>query len=168
MLSDGLRPHESEAGRARRTQGHQKTRDQWTVLIYDHHPGYITWEQFELNQKILAENAHMKSRMGRQRGRGGPSVLVGIFGVAVAAECCGSITWVKVAKRCDTTASTDISIRAFHAASHLVAPHRSGRFRRDSKVIQPLAIDAAVQAAEQNSQQQRDHIRAVGTGTRAS
>jgi Recombinase len=64
-------------GRPRQTTGHQKPREQWTVLIRDHHSGYISWEQFELNQKALAENAHMKSRMGRQRGRGGPSLLVG-------------------------------------------------------------------------------------------
>ncbi len=32
-------------------------RDQWTALIPDTHPGYITWETFELNQKLLAANA---------------------------------------------------------------------------------------------------------------
>jgi DNA invertase Pin-like site-specific DNA recombinase len=58
------------AGRAYRTAGHVKPRDRWTVLIRDHHPGYISWERFELNQRMLAENAHMKSRMGKQRGRG--------------------------------------------------------------------------------------------------
>ena len=66
-------------GRARRTEGHRKPHDQWTVLIRDHHPGYITWERFEVNQKDIAENAHMKSRMGRQSGRGGRSLLVGVM-----------------------------------------------------------------------------------------
>jgi DNA invertase Pin-like site-specific DNA recombinase len=32
-------------------------REQWTALIPDSHPGYITWETFELNQKLLADNA---------------------------------------------------------------------------------------------------------------
>jgi DNA invertase Pin-like site-specific DNA recombinase/DNA-binding transcriptional regulator YiaG len=32
-------------------------REQWTALIPDAHPGYITWETFELNQKLLAANA---------------------------------------------------------------------------------------------------------------
>jgi DNA invertase Pin-like site-specific DNA recombinase len=76
------------AGRPRQTTGHQKPRERWTVLIRDHHPGYISWEQFELNQKALAENAHMKSRMGRQRGRGGPSLWWGCFGVVAADTCC--------------------------------------------------------------------------------
>ncbi len=32
-------------------------REQWTALIPDSHPGYITWETFEANQKLLADNA---------------------------------------------------------------------------------------------------------------
>jgi DNA invertase Pin-like site-specific DNA recombinase len=75
------------AGRPRQTAGHQKPPEQWTVLIRDHHPGYISWEEFELNQKVLAENAHMKSRMGRQRGRGGPSLWWACFAVAAADTC---------------------------------------------------------------------------------
>lgn len=50
-------------GRARKTIGHSKPAENWTVLIRDHHSGYITWEQYERNQALLADNAHMKSRM---------------------------------------------------------------------------------------------------------
>lgn len=32
-------------------------REKWQYLIRDVHPGYISWEQFEANQKRLAENA---------------------------------------------------------------------------------------------------------------
>jgi DNA invertase Pin-like site-specific DNA recombinase len=32
-------------------------REKWQYLIRDVHPGYISWEQFETNQKRLAENA---------------------------------------------------------------------------------------------------------------
>ena len=38
-------------GRARKSMGHHKPMEAWNVLIRDHHPGYITWEQFEANQK---------------------------------------------------------------------------------------------------------------------
>lgn len=40
-------------GRAKKTVGHQKPVEEWSVLIKDHHPGYITWEQFERNQRNL-------------------------------------------------------------------------------------------------------------------
>jgi DNA invertase Pin-like site-specific DNA recombinase len=32
-------------------------REQWTALIPDAHPGYISWEQFEANQRLLVANA---------------------------------------------------------------------------------------------------------------
>ncbi len=32
-------------------------REQWTALFPDAHPGYISWERFELNQQLLAANA---------------------------------------------------------------------------------------------------------------
>jgi DNA-binding transcriptional regulator YiaG len=32
-------------------------REKWQYVVRDMHPGYITWEQFEANQKRLAENA---------------------------------------------------------------------------------------------------------------
>jgi hypothetical protein len=28
----------------------------WKVLILDHHPGYITWEEFLENQRMLDAN----------------------------------------------------------------------------------------------------------------
>src|SRR6202041_795580 len=39
-------------GRARKTEGHFKPQSSWTVLIREHHPGYISWERFERNQEI--------------------------------------------------------------------------------------------------------------------
>jgi hypothetical protein len=60
-------------------------RDQWTVLITDAHPGYITWEQFETNQNRLAELAVAR---GPERRHGppreGPALLQGI---AVCGVC---------------------------------------------------------------------------------
>ena len=51
-------------GRSRHTtdlDGHHHTLskpvDDWTVLITDHHPGYITWPQYQANQQVLAANA---------------------------------------------------------------------------------------------------------------
>lgn len=66
-------------GRARKSEGHFKSRDTWMVLIRDHHSGYISWEQFERNQAMLSNNAHMKSRMEPKAGRGGRSLLAGLL-----------------------------------------------------------------------------------------
>jgi DNA invertase Pin-like site-specific DNA recombinase len=60
-------------------------RDQWTALIPDAHPGYITWDQFETNQTLLAANAQAH---GPERAAGpareGPALLQGL---AVCARC---------------------------------------------------------------------------------
>jgi len=60
-------------------------REQWTALIPDVHPGYVSWEQFELNQRLLAENAQAH---GTERAAGpareGPALLQGL---AVCGRC---------------------------------------------------------------------------------
>jgi DNA invertase Pin-like site-specific DNA recombinase len=65
-------------GRARKTEGHKKPMAAWNVLIRDHHPGYLTWEEFEKNQLMLSENAHMQKRMARKSARGGRALLTGL------------------------------------------------------------------------------------------
>ena len=40
-------------GRARRSYGHSKPIGTWEVMIRDHHEGYISWEEYERNQKQL-------------------------------------------------------------------------------------------------------------------
>jgi DNA invertase Pin-like site-specific DNA recombinase len=65
-------------GRARKSNGHRKAPQAWNVLIKDHHPGYIGWEEFEENQKLIAENAHMLKRTSRKSARGGRALLTGL------------------------------------------------------------------------------------------
>ena len=66
-------------GRSRKTNGHKKPRDEWSMLIYDHHPGYISWQEYEENQRLLLENAHMKKNCDRKSGRGGRALLTGLM-----------------------------------------------------------------------------------------
>jgi DNA invertase Pin-like site-specific DNA recombinase/predicted DNA-binding transcriptional regulator AlpA len=46
-------------------------RDQWAVLIPDHHPGFITWSQYEAN------TAHLRANWRVPRGHGGGPVREG-------------------------------------------------------------------------------------------
>jgi DNA invertase Pin-like site-specific DNA recombinase len=68
-----------------RTTTHQQPREQWIALIPDAHPGYLSWEQFELNQKRLAANAYALGT-DRQAGpaREGPALLQGL---AICGRC---------------------------------------------------------------------------------
>lgn len=66
-------------GHARKTEGHMKPRELWTVLIREHHPGYISWDCYERHQERLTENAHMHGQAGRKAGRGGRGLLAGVL-----------------------------------------------------------------------------------------
>jgi DNA invertase Pin-like site-specific DNA recombinase len=46
-----------EQGRKRVRRGVHRPMAEWDVLIKDHHAGYITWEEFERNQRVIANNA---------------------------------------------------------------------------------------------------------------
>ena len=60
-------------------------RENWTALILDAHPGYVTWEQFELNQEALAANAAAHAHEGdRGPAREGPALLQGL---AICGRC---------------------------------------------------------------------------------
>lgn len=64
--------------------GHTRTvlkpREQWTVLLKDTHPGYITFAQYETNQQTLLANAAARSDHERSAGpaREGPALLQGL------------------------------------------------------------------------------------------
>jgi excisionase family DNA binding protein len=57
---------------------HRDPKD-WQVLIKDRHEGYISWEQFERNQRLIADNANGKSFMGRGSIRRGEALLAGLL-----------------------------------------------------------------------------------------
>jgi DNA invertase Pin-like site-specific DNA recombinase len=66
-------------GRARKSAGHRKLQSGWKVLIKDHHPGYLSWEEYERNQAMIAANAHIHSGAEPKAGRGGGALLSGLL-----------------------------------------------------------------------------------------
>lgn len=71
--------------------------EQWKVRIPNAHPSYISWEQFEANQQILAENdPRMKSRAARLPPREGPALLQGIL----LCGRCGRRMTVRYSRHC--------------------------------------------------------------------
>ena len=60
------------------TTQHKVSREHWQVLIHDAHPGYITWDEFERNERTLRENVAGWSPTGRGRmPREGTALLQG-------------------------------------------------------------------------------------------
>src|SRR5215471_11789605 len=58
--------------------GH-RTQTEWEVLLPDHHEGYISWEQFGRNQRLIADNANSKGLMARGSVRRGDALLAGLL-----------------------------------------------------------------------------------------
>ena len=66
-------------GRARTVSGFDKPREEWSVLLRDNHPGYISWQDYDENQKLLLDNAHMKKNCAGKSARGGRALLTGLM-----------------------------------------------------------------------------------------
>lgn len=138
-------------GRPVKSAGHSKPMGQWTVLQRDHHPGYISWEEYEENQRILSENAHMyDANTGKKSGRGGRSLLAGLL------RCgrCGRRMCVMY-----KGATNHVPRYACRGASVAEGAARCisfGGLRVDQaiarellKAVSPVAVDAALAAAQQ-------------------
>lgn len=149
-------------GRARKSNGHAKPMPSWSVLIRDHHPGYITWAEFEQSQRMLDENAHMKKRMARKGARGGRALLTGLVRCA----------------RCARMLRVFYGMRSGHAHRYQCPGDSTrsgmrgcigiGGVRVDQAVagaiveaIAPHAIDAALQAAERIAELDADRRTAL-------
>jgi excisionase family DNA binding protein len=68
-----------EAGRKRIVRGHKRERTKWDVLLTDHHEGYLSWAEFERNQRLIADNANSKGLMARGSVRRGETLLAGLL-----------------------------------------------------------------------------------------
>jgi len=149
-------------GRARKTVGHQKPRGEWTVLIPDHHPGYISWEQYEGNQAMLAANAHMKSGMQPKAGRGGRALLSGVL----RCRRCGRMLYVSYSGsqgmvlryRCQGDHLRTGEPRCLTFSGLRVERAVAGEVLR---AIGGHAVEAAVEAAEKMRREFQEQRRAV-------
>jgi DNA invertase Pin-like site-specific DNA recombinase len=149
-------------GRARKTIGHSKPVENWTVLIRDHHSGYIAWEQYERNQALLADNAHMKSRMEPRAGRGGRSLLAGLL----RCRRCGRMLHVAYSgKRSEVPRYHCRGAHINHGAAWCIS---FGGLRPDQaisaeilKAVEGNAVEAAVEAATRIAEQRRQQRQAL-------
>jgi hypothetical protein len=68
-----------ENGRKRILRGYRKDRSDWAVLLIDHHEGYLSWPDYERNQRLIADNANGKGMMVRGAVRKGEALLAGLL-----------------------------------------------------------------------------------------
>jgi excisionase family DNA binding protein len=136
-----------EAGRKKIVRGYRRDRSSWEVLILDHHEGYISWAEFERNQRLISDNANGQSFMSRGSVRRGEALLAGLL------RCGHCGRKLHVAYSGENGTSGRYHCRGGHL-NHGGAPCISfGGMRIDRAVgaevverLQPLGIEAAITA----------------------
>ena len=142
-----------ENGRKRVIHRRRRNWNDWDVLIKEHHEEYISWEEFERNQRLMADNANRKSNIVRGSIRRGEALLVGLFrcarcGRKLRVSYSGSGLLQRYVCRDQSEAGTDKGCTSF------------GGLRVDRAVaqeildrLQPLGIEAAMAAVTDHGQE---------------
>jgi excisionase family DNA binding protein len=148
-------------GRVRKTYHHEKPFDQWEVIIKDHHEGYIEWSEFERNQKLLAANAYGKAG-GVKSGRGGRALLPGLLlcgrcGRRMAVAYSGRAPGQPV-YRCERPNQMFGRPRCLLFGAKRVDGAIAHELLR---VLEPMAIEAALQAEHRCMEMQSEQRRIV-------
>ena len=156
-----------ENGRKRVRRGVRRAISEWDVLIKDHHDGYISWEEFERNQRVIADNAMSKgSAIVKGAVRKGEVLLAGLL------RCghCGRKLHVHYSSNIGRY--TCYGARANHGTKRCISigsPKIDAAVSNEVlRIVKPLGIDAAVKAVEAQSREttaaQRQHELALQQG----
>ena len=143
-----------ENGRKRVRRGLLRDREQWDVLIVDHHEGYVSWAEYERNQRVIADNATRVGAVARGAVRRGDGLLAGLL------RCghCGRRLHVSY------NGNQGVCVRYSCRGAHLNHGTRAciafGGVRVDAAVatevlrlLQPLGIEAALEAVAMREQE---------------
>lgn len=151
-----------ENGRKRIVRGRRKDRSDWAVLLPDHHEGYLSWADFERNQRLIADNANGKGMMVRGPVRKGEALLAGLL------RCghCGRRLLVGYhgAKgdvgryKCDAARSNPEGSPCISFGALRVDEAVGGEIVR---LLQPFGVEAAVQAITQREHQSDERQRQI-------
>jgi DNA invertase Pin-like site-specific DNA recombinase len=132
-------------------------REQWQVLIRDHHPAYITWETFLANTKRLAANC---THQGARPVREGGALLQGIVlcggcGRAMSTTCSGG----KPIYDCTHSRSDHVTTPQCRSVLAEVVDRMVGQ--RLLEVLAPQEIALALAAADEVTARKTNHNRAL-------
>lgn len=148
-------------GRLRKSYGHGKPVEQWEVMLKGHHEAYIDWAEFERNQKQLAINAYGRVD-GVKSGRGGRALLAGML---CCARCGRRLTVAYTGRgagqpvyRCDRR-SVQLALPQCFAFGGRRPDEAIAR--ELLRAVEPLAVEAALQAERRHMEVQADQRRIV-------
>jgi DNA invertase Pin-like site-specific DNA recombinase len=145
-----------------RKRSKRKPREEWSVLIPDHHEGYVTWDVYQRIDKMLSGNSSRSSAPGPGAAKNGSALLAGLL----RCHRCGRKLRVAYSGlkgtipryQCDRGAMDTAEPKCVSFSGTSVDKHVVGEALR---VVQPAAIDAATLALKQRSAKHDELIRAI-------
>src|SRR5262249_22101889 len=78
-------------GRLQQTTRSRQAREDWSVLLRDHHAGYISWGEYCKNQQILEANLAKREANNTGAAKSGPALLSGLLRCGGVDEGCLSL-----------------------------------------------------------------------------
>lgn len=137
-------------GRKRVVRGIRREREDWEVLIHDHHPGYISWADYERNQQLIADNANRHGAAARGPIRKGEALLAGLLRCG---HCGRSLHVAYSGKQGNTLRYHCHGAHLNHGTERCIS---FGGFRVDEavgrevlRVLGPVAMEAALRAIDE-------------------
>jgi DNA invertase Pin-like site-specific DNA recombinase len=138
-----------ENGEIKKTKGHPLEMEDWRVLIKDHHPSYISWEEYEENCAVLRENAKRYGHVSRGPVLPGGALLAGLLRCR---RCGRKLQTTYGGKKGKVPRYECKSSRLMQGEEDCIA---FGGFRVDQaisrevvRVVEPVATEAAFEAIE--------------------
>jgi len=139
-------------------------REEWIALLPNAHPGYISWEEFEENQRRLHENAQaLGAERKKTPPREGPALLQGL----VICGVCGDRMTVRYNYRCGALIPTYVCQQAGIRRAEPICQSVPGRAIDEAvarlllDAVTPMALEATltVQRELQSRLDEADRLR---------
>ena len=146
-------------GRARKSYGHGKPIGTWEVMIKDHHESYISWADYERNQKQLALNNYGRAD-GAKSGRGGKALLSGMMTCARCGRRLGVAYTGNPQSRPVYRCDKPNLMMALPRCMTFGGPRIDAAIARELlRAVEPIAIEATMEAERMHRERQNEQQR---------
>ena len=148
-------------GRKHVAQGHAVAQEDWQVLIKEHHESYLSWDEYEMNQRLIANN----SRRSHGSESAGPvRAGEGLLGGLLRCGHCGHRLNVQYHTSGGNSfpryhCSRDMVKRAANQCIALAARKVDQAIGLAvARALKPIGVEAAILAMEESGQARADAI----------
>ena len=136
-----------DAGQKRVLRQKRRRREDWTVLILDHHQGYIDWDVYQSNQAMIAHNDNARGDAVRGPVKQGGALLSGLLRCG---HCGAKLLAQYPAAGVIRYQCSGYLLNRDHACCVMFGGLRADRLVSEQLMqsLTPLSVEAAIEAIE--------------------